>query len=120
MSTTTTQTPTTQDFLHDYDIHLTGREDISHRNEPQDAPRPEVVNPPDWPDHYRQTPPYRPINRGIDQSQRPWGSDRVESGVVMAMFGGVWIQSVSLSKYRAAKGCADIIVLDGFSALEED
>lgn len=60
-----------------------------------------VDNPVNW-EHraynrgsFRQVPPYRPIDYSLDQQQRPWGSNGLETAFVYNMFTGVWIVAVS-------------------------
>lgn len=59
-----------------------------------DAPRPFAENPSDWTNDWRQTPPYRPINRGLNRELRPWGTSVAEQGFILHMFEGVLLQAV--------------------------
>lgn len=52
-------------------------------------------NPANWPTRYRRIPPYRPVNRNLDLSERPNGSNRGELVFVTVMMNGVRLQSVS-------------------------
>ncbi|KDN71018.1 putative X-Pro dipeptidyl-peptidase C-terminal non-catalytic domain-containing protein [Colletotrichum sublineola] len=96
MSSTVTEAPVTstiqQDYLHDYQIRLTGgiEEAFARRNE--DAPTPAAEYPPGWYDQHRQVPPYRPVNRNLDLADRPWGSNGIESTFVYLMMNGCWLQ----------------------------
>ena len=99
MSTTATQTRAQQELLHDYDIHLTtsvapASTSFPHAPPSRDAPRPLAENPVGWTDDWRQTPPYRPVNRGLDRELRPWGTNPVEQGFIVHMFEGVLLQAV--------------------------
>lgn len=111
-------TTATQELLHDYDIHLTTSvpSSSSSSSPPQssppislpnsiatifpnsppanDAPRPFAENPSDWTNDWRQTPPYRPINRGLNRELRPWGTSVAEQGFILHMFEGVLLQAV--------------------------
>ena len=55
-------------------------------------------NPPNWPTRYRRIPPYRPINRNLDLSERPNGSNRGELLFVTVVMNGVRLQAVSLKQ----------------------
>ncbi|KAH7152477.1 hypothetical protein B0J13DRAFT_673479 [Dactylonectria estremocensis] len=114
MSATTTET---QELLHDYDIHLSsGTPETSSINtpssvnsgsrfrSPRDAPRVQVDNPPNWTNDYRQTPPYRPANRGLDISQRPWGTNPAEQFFIVHMFEGVCLQATGNWLWRKTIG----------------
>ena len=52
-------------------------------------------NPANWPTEFRRVPPYRPVNRNLDRSERPNGSNPVEAVVANIMLQGVQLQSVS-------------------------
>ncbi|KAF7546179.1 hypothetical protein G7Z17_g8616 [Cylindrodendrum hubeiense] len=108
MSATVTET---QELLHDYDIHLTtSSQEVNsiasadRFSSPNDAPRVQVQNPPNWTNDYRQTPPYRPANRGLDISQRPWGTNPIEQGFIFHMFEGVLIQATGNWLWRKTIG----------------
>lgn len=99
MSVTTVDNPITtaisRQVLQDYDIHLTGDETVAPPNtDSQQRPTPE--NPPDWDTQYRGVPPYRPINRDLDLTQRPLGGNPVGDVFVTTMFTGVFINAVSV------------------------
>lgn len=99
MSVTTVDNPITtaisRQVLQDYDIHLTGDEPVAPPNtDSQQRPTPE--NPPDWDTQYRGVPPYRPINRDLDLTQRPLGGNPVGDVFVTTMFTGVFINAVSV------------------------
>ena len=112
MSVTTTDNPITttiqQDYLHDYNIRLTGGSDSVEATQQPPAPpntdnrpSPRVENPAGWQDQHRDVPPYRPVNRNLDREQRPWGSNPVESAFVFHMLSGVAVNSVSTSSSYA-------------------
>ncbi|KAI5917316.1 hypothetical protein F4810DRAFT_696934 [Camillea tinctor] len=102
MSATETESHATtslSDTLQDYEIRVTGADDLpQHHWVPltdHEAP-PDVENPPDWPtDQYRGVPNYRPINYGLDLSQRPWGADAIGTAFVTTMFTGVFLQATA-------------------------
>jgi hypothetical protein len=108
MSVTTTDNPIVtsvrKDYLEDYNIRLTGHQTPAPPSR-ENAPPP-VSNPADWPDDFRQVPPYRPINTQLDREQRPLvGEGGVAGNIfVFHMFTGVWIQAVS-SRTEGARGC---------------
>ncbi|KAJ2901686.1 hypothetical protein MKZ38_001556 [Zalerion maritima] len=83
--------------LQDYNIRLTSASDIPAPqvpDQPAGAAREaaeSAPNPPNWPDNRRQIPPYRPINRNLDMSLRPFGSNPPETAFVANMFLGVWV-----------------------------
>lgn len=93
-----------KDHLEDYNIRLTGGRDLGQLPPPA-APSPErapAENPRDWPDDYRQVPPYRPVNTGLDREQRPLtGGGVVPNAFVFHMFLGVWVQAVSAARSPA-------------------
>ncbi|KAF2500890.1 hypothetical protein BU16DRAFT_453388 [Lophium mytilinum] len=120
MSTTTT-TDTTRyavhSYLADYELH--------HSDHPStSAPRPnshpdprqlgssasphttaELVqlNPPQWPSNHRRIPPYRPINRALDQSQRKVFLSTGERIFLFVMFTGLQV-NVDINRLWNATG----------------
>lgn len=104
MSVTTTDNPITTTInnrdvlLQDYQIHLTGGggDDKTPAPPNTDNRPPPALNPPGWPADHRGVPPYRPINTGLDRSQRPWGGNPVGDVFVFTMLHGVWLNSVCL------------------------
>lgn len=52
-------------------------------------------NPAGWPDDYRRIPPYRPINRHLDQSQRRVYTSLGERAFLTIMFTGLEMNVVS-------------------------
>ncbi|KAI0417868.1 hypothetical protein F5X98DRAFT_386696 [Xylaria grammica] len=109
MSTTTIENPDTQSLgtvLADYKLHYST---VTHQNvsdasavEPQ--PAPSVRNPPDWPTNHRRVPPYRPINRDLDLSQRIVFQNNVERGFVNTMFFGLRLVTLAHRLWRATGG----------------
>ncbi|KAK6080152.1 X-Pro dipeptidyl-peptidase C-terminal non-catalytic domain-containing protein [Seiridium cupressi] len=97
MSVTTTDNPVTStisETLQDYEIHLTGEQDLPPRHvwvPLTDHSAPPVDNPQGWEDSFRGVPNYRPVNTELDRASRPWGSNAVESGFVFLMLNGVWL-----------------------------
>ncbi|KAI0122968.1 hypothetical protein BJ170DRAFT_698117 [Xylariales sp. AK1849] len=110
MSVTTTDNPVTttiSETLQDYEIHLTGAEDLppQHRWEPlTDHEPPPADNPSGWDDAHRGVPNYRPINTQLDRVQRPWGSNGFETGFVFLMLHGVWLTSTTTWVWRQTGG----------------
>lgn len=122
MSVTTTDNPITStlsETLQDYEIRLTGVQDLPSAqrqlaaesapllSQQQDGGFPawvpltdhaapvDVENPADWDTEHRGVPRYRPINYHLDREVRPWGSNAIETGFVLHMFHGVWLTAVS-------------------------
>ncbi|KAK6834883.1 hypothetical protein PG990_000306 [Apiospora arundinis] len=120
MSVTTTDNPITStlaDTLQDYEIRLTGAQDLAtaQRQLGEDAPLlpqeqqqqqgqfptwvpltdhaapVDVENPADWDTEHRGVPRYRPINYNLNREVRPWGSNPIETAFVLHMFHGVWL-----------------------------
>lgn len=81
--------------LQDYEVRLTSGDAPAPAPPNADNPRAPVANPPGWADQHRGVPPYRPINRNLDRSQRPLGGSPVGTAFVTTMFTGVSIMSVS-------------------------
>lgn len=85
------------DHLHDYEVHLTSDGDIPVAPNTDNRPSTSTVpDPPGWDDEHRGVPPYRPINRNLDFSQRPWGGNPVGTAFVFTMFTGVFTVAVRL------------------------
>ncbi|KAF2728096.1 hypothetical protein EJ04DRAFT_581587 [Polyplosphaeria fusca] len=95
MSVTTTANPQTYNIravLADYDLHHSeeAQPDTSLNAHP--APS-SSQNPVYWPSDHRRIPPYRPVNRHLDQTQRRVYQNGVEQVFVGIMFTGVYIES---------------------------
>ncbi|KAK8041326.1 hypothetical protein PG994_014333 [Apiospora phragmitis] len=124
MSVTTTDNPITStlsDTLQDYEIRLTGAQDLPQPQQ-EDAPllpqnnqfpdwvpltdhaAPDVEDPPDWDTEHRGVPRYRPINYHLDREQRPWGSNAIETGFVLHMFHGVWLTAFTSWAWKKTGG----------------
>ncbi|KAI3392894.1 hypothetical protein diail_5027 [Diaporthe ilicicola] len=99
MSATTVDNPMTtavsRQVLRDYDIHLTGDETVAPPNTDSRPPQSTstVSNPPGWDTEHRGVPPHRPINTGLDLTQRPLGGNPVGAVFVTTMFTGVTINA---------------------------
>ncbi|KAK2065741.1 hypothetical protein LY76DRAFT_558789 [Colletotrichum caudatum] len=108
MSATVTENPVTstiqQDYLHDYQIRLTGGIEEAFARPNEDAPAPAAEYPPGWHDRHRQVPPYRPVNRHLDLADRPWGSNGIETPFVYLMLNGCWLQEIASTFWRATVG----------------
>ena len=104
MSVTTTYNPASTELhrtLNDYQLHLTGvsqEHDLSAGRAPQTKRviKDGASQPPNWPQNYRDVPPYRPINRHLDWAERPSGSNPIEVAFVTSMLHGVWLNAVSI------------------------
>lgn len=109
MSATTTENPITYTLgtvLADYELH--------HSEQPQVTPgdasthstsvgsgsisqRPAATpNPPDWPTDHRRVPPYRPVNRNLDLSERVVFQNRAEQAFINSMFFGLRMVTVGI------------------------
>ncbi|KAH8771865.1 hypothetical protein F5883DRAFT_550665 [Diaporthe sp. PMI_573] len=101
MSATTIDNPVTtavsRAVLQDYDIHLTGDETVAPPDSDSRPPQPAstAANPPGWDTEHRGVPPYRPINRELDLTQRPLGGNPVGDVFVTTMFTGVFINATA-------------------------
>ncbi|KAF2812728.1 uncharacterized protein BDZ99DRAFT_440068 [Mytilinidion resinicola] len=97
MSTTTT-TDTTRyaahSYLADYELHHSNHPSASD-SRPNSHPDAQLAqrNPPQWPSNYRRIPPYRPINRDLDQSQRRVYTTTGERIFLFVMFTGVQVNA---------------------------
>ncbi|GKT50279.1 uncharacterized protein ColSpa_10460 [Colletotrichum spaethianum] len=93
MSATVTENPVTstiqQDYLHDYQIRLTGGVEEAFARGNEDAPAPAAEYPPGW---------------NMDLADRPWGSNGVESAFVYLMLNGCWLQGVTNWLWRTTGG----------------
>lgn len=90
----------------DYDLHHSNNSPspLSNDNETQNelsstSQRPAEVNSegPEWPDHYRRIPPYRPVNRNLEQGERRVYTSGAERAFITMMFIGVRNNAVCLS-----------------------
>ncbi|KAJ4388996.1 hypothetical protein N0V93_006458 [Gnomoniopsis smithogilvyi] len=99
MSATTTDNPISTtlhraahaDHLQDYEVHLNSDGATPAPPNTDNRPSaPSASNPEGWYDEHRGVPPYRPINRNLDLSQRPWGGNPVGDAFVFTMFTGVF------------------------------
>ncbi|CAH0054433.1 unnamed protein product [Clonostachys solani] len=80
---------TVEEILQDYRLSLTGQGETSDSSPPAQW----ADSPDNWPTQYRRIPPYRPINRNLDLTERPNGSSRGELVFVTVMLNGVRLQS---------------------------
>ncbi|KAJ5372048.1 hypothetical protein N7517_004054 [Penicillium concentricum] len=101
--TTTTSTRTTAPFaiLEGYEVHHSGHEQPAPVIPPSAAP---ANQPSNWPADHHRTPAYRPINRNLDQSQRPPGANNLERGIITVMLHGVWLNAVVSRVWRFTGG----------------
>ncbi|KAI1849468.1 hypothetical protein JX265_012717 [Neoarthrinium moseri] len=110
MSVTTTDNPVTStisETLQDYEIHLTGEQDLPPRHvwvPLTDHQPPPVDNPVGWDNAHRGVPNYRPVNTQLDFAQRPYGSNGVETGFVFLMLNGVWLTGTANWLWRSTAG----------------
>ncbi|KGO71715.1 hypothetical protein PITC_027280 [Penicillium italicum] len=96
-ATTSTRTTAPLAILADYEVHHSGRERPAPVILPSTAP---TSQPPNWPTDHHRIPAYRPINRNLDQSQRPAGSNNVEYGFITVMLHGVMLNALELGTLR--------------------
>ncbi|GJC88186.1 hypothetical protein ColLi_11024 [Colletotrichum liriopes] len=103
MSATVTENPVTstiqQDYLHDYQIRLTGG---SRKRSPEATKTRRRQQPSTRPAGTTST--VRPVNRNLDLADRPWGSNGVESAFVFLMLNGCWLQGVTNWLWRTTGG----------------
>jgi len=83
--------------LVDYELHHSGQEE--HTPTTSSLSSAPTTQPPNWPSDHRRIPAYRPINRNLDFSQRPPGSNNVERVIITVMLHGVWLNAVRFSPY---------------------
>ncbi|KAL5356823.1 hypothetical protein BJX96DRAFT_171963 [Aspergillus floccosus] len=86
-TTTTTRSQTNNlSVLADYELHHSGSEldtqSLVSREWPAVAPPAQPAN---WTRDHRRVPPYRPINRNLNQNERPAGSNAGEFVFIQAM-----------------------------------
>lgn len=91
-TTTTTATRGSLSVLADYEVHHSGSEQV---NAPTTTSA-HVEPASEWPSHWRRMPAYRPVNRQLDQNDRPAGNGHpAEYAFIQIMLHGCWINSVS-------------------------
>ncbi|EED24418.1 conserved hypothetical protein [Talaromyces stipitatus ATCC 10500] len=82
-------------YLSDYDIHHSSTSHIPNSEIIDELPSPPLQSPdlnresPEWPNHYRRIPPYRPVNHDLDQGQRRVYTSGPERAFIAIMFLGV-------------------------------
>ncbi|OJJ85013.1 uncharacterized protein ASPGLDRAFT_124290 [Aspergillus glaucus CBS 516.65] len=105
MSVTTTANPitsTSMSVLADYEIHQSGR---PYPASPSWHPAPESASQPNnWPVDHQRVPAYLPVNRNLDRSERPAGSNRFKGMFITVMLHGVWLNSVVSRVWRNTGG----------------
>lgn len=60
-----------------------------------------TINPQTWPTDFKLVPVFRPLDRNLDQAERPYGANLLERVFISVMLAGVLMQSVSLVTQRA-------------------
>lgn len=103
----------------DYDLHHsnslspspTTENDNQNLNSPQQIAN-ESSETPEWANHYRRVPPYRPINHDLDQGERRVYLSAAERAFITIMFLGVRSNAVRLSSSYLAlqKNHANVIL----------
>lgn len=101
MSVTTTANPRVTELRHvlaDYDLHHSQPlpETAGPAPAPNAQPQSTTPNPPDWETEWRRVPAYRPIDPSLMYGDRNHVNNEIERNFIRVMFGGVWMQSVSL------------------------
>ncbi|KAK0100816.1 hypothetical protein ONS95_007264 [Cadophora gregata] len=108
MSVTTTANPITlslQQTLGDYEVHVTGdSQDTRAVASPNSRQSDVVANPPNWPRDYHRIPSRRPVNRNLDMSERPLGSNPGEKLFLNVMFTGVSLNAGVAQLWGATGG----------------
>ncbi|KAF4285266.1 hypothetical protein KXW98_007805 [Aspergillus fumigatus] len=101
-TTTTTQTSTSSlSILADYELHHSGSEVPQL---PERVPVSHAAQPASWPSNYRRIPAYRPVDRELDQSERPAGSNPAEFVFIQVMLHGVWLNASVARLWRFTGG----------------
>ena len=106
MSVTTTanaQTYNISAVLADYNLHHSrddSNDELNTSLNSHPSPTPGSSNPVEWPQDHRRIPPYRPVNRELDQTQRRVYLSNVERTFVGVMFTGVYVEAVSIAISR--------------------
>lgn len=98
-----------EDILKDYTLHFSSATpSLAPQWNNTDVVTSTSSNPGFWPTQYRRIPPYRPINRNLDLTERPNGSNRAEWLFVQVMMNGVRLQSVSVDLIHISHPSADV------------
>ncbi|KAL1957493.1 hypothetical protein VTO42DRAFT_5956 [Malbranchea cinnamomea] len=107
-ATTSTITRNRLSILADYEIHRTPETeaDGEFTSTPQLGEQRSSIteHPPDWPTDHHRIPPYRPVNRELDWSQRAVYLNGIEHVFISVMFAGVWINAGVAQLWRATGG----------------
>ncbi|KAL2815822.1 hypothetical protein BDW59DRAFT_166635 [Aspergillus cavernicola] len=102
MSTTTT---TTLSILADYELHHSGNNQAPSESDSQSvSPSLSPSQPQTWPSNHRRIPPYRPINRTLDQAERAAGANVGEVIFIQSMMHGVWLNASISQLWRSTGG----------------
>ncbi|EPS29288.1 hypothetical protein PDE_04237 [Penicillium oxalicum 114-2] len=100
-TTTTTATRGSLSVLADYEVHHSGSEQV---NAPTTTSA-HVEPASEWPSHWRRMPAYRPVNRQLDQNDRPAGNGHpAEYAFIQIMLHGCWINSTMAKLWGATGG----------------
>ncbi|KAF9895081.1 hypothetical protein FE257_004710 [Aspergillus nanangensis] len=100
--TTTTRTQGNLAILTDYELHHSGsREPEAVVSSSSTVPQTQPLN---WTSNHRRVPAYRPINRNLDRTERPAGSNAGEFLFIQAMLHGVWLNASVAQFWRATGG----------------
>lgn len=89
--------------LADYDVHHSGQS-TEEAGGPALSTAAAHNNPPGWDVSHRRVPPYRPINRHLDQSQRAVYQNNGERAFIKVLFTGVVINAFVARLWRATGG----------------
>ncbi|KAH7134971.1 hypothetical protein B0J11DRAFT_478309 [Dendryphion nanum] len=109
MSVTTTANPTTHNLhtvLANYDIHHSPSLEASTNSHPIPSPHPypSSLDPISWPTDHRRVPAHRPVNTGLDQSERRVYQNGIERAFVTVMFTGVFTEATLAKMWRFTGG----------------
>lgn len=110
MSVTTTDNARITSLRHtfaDYDLHHSqpSESEVAHAPAPNNQPTNSTsLNPPDWETQWRRVPDYRPVNPEMLHGDRDTYNNAIERNFIRVMFGGVWMQAVSLVCYASTGG----------------
>ncbi|KAL4803140.1 hypothetical protein BDV18DRAFT_163200 [Aspergillus unguis] len=105
MSTTTTVHPS---ILTDYALHHSDSQANQPTEPESQSPSPSGTpsqeQPANWPSNHRRVPPYRPINRTLDFSERAAGANVPEYIFIQSMLHGVWLNASVSRLWRFTGG----------------
>lgn len=102
-TSTTTVSTTSRQVLSDYVLYHSGH-DVPLEQPPRAHSSTvgnsgQHRNPNWWPSDHRRVPDHRPVNRNLDRSQRPNGTNVIETIFIFTMLRGVQLNAVRIPRY---------------------